>query len=549
MTPRLRRYVTLFILASLVWAIGIWVLTELFWQEERAQMGVQIRNGIMAIAALGLLTYGVHGLSSKNQPAPTQATPPVPTEPQGFNGSPAMLARTGADYVLEVRGMGVVTEHATNREIWQKIEEKADNFATYMSQNIDDYFATDTRRISELGASSNTSFKAGAKHAVSHWPVPVLIWEPPKHIDATRPSSRLAGLRQGASLGVHLLLWEDDANTEDGVLMLERVFAFFDTHPDVPEALLVSQDGSMRRSLLRTPGHTSLPSEGKVIPPMPDSIATLLVARSDRVDARIRPYAVAQSGPVNRNTTDLDITRLWNFYWENDRDQGPDSFYAHSKAQEAALGSQWPISADYMSSEWWHRILPRLWSTLSNDGPGDFTPSPYIPVRWTTWQVRQFDQAPLLGYLHRPVTVSLSKDDGQPLPQADQAAAIKAGWEQAVAALPSEQEPARVFYDTTGDARSVIPLNQALTQIGPQAPDLNHVKEGYDIGRRIGNTGISSPLVQIGLGLVASYQQGGASATVHRRPDGTATLIMVSPPEDEIKAAWVAKTNNSNPFR
>ncbi|HRL28493.1 MAG TPA: DUF2875 family protein, partial [Alcaligenes sp.] len=385
-------------------------MTELFWQEERAQMGVQIRNGIMAIAALGLLTYGVHGLSSKNQPAPTQATPPVPTEPQGFNGSPAMLARTGADYVLEVRGMGVVTEHATNREIWQKIEEKADNFATYMSQNIDDYFATDTRRISELGASSNTSFKAGAKHAVSHWPVPVLIWEPPKHIDATRPSSRLAGLRQGASLGVHLLLWEDDANTEDGVLMLERVFAFFDTHPDVPEALLVSQDGSMRRSLLRTPGHTSLPSEGKVIPPMPDSIATLLVARSDRVDARIRPYAVAQSGPVNRNTTDLDITRLWNFYWENDRDQGPDSFYAHSKAQEAALGSQWPISADYMSSEWWHRILPRLWSTLSNDGPGDFTPSPYIPVRWTTWQVRQFDQAPLLGYLHRPVTVSLSKD-------------------------------------------------------------------------------------------------------------------------------------------
>ena len=549
MTPRLRWYVIVFILACLAWAIGVWVLTELFWQGERAQMGAQIRNGIMAIAALSLLTYGVHGLSSKKQPAPTQASPSVSAELPGFNGSPAMLARTGADYVLEVRGMGVVTGTTTNHETWRDIEAKANNFATYLSENIDDYFNSDSSRLTELDLSERASFKTGAKHAVSHWPVPVLIWEPPKHIDATRPASRLAGLRQGASLGVHLLLWEDDANTEDGVLMLERVFAYFDAHPDVPEALLVSQDGSMRRSLLRTPGHTSLPSEGKVIPPMPDSIATLLVARSDRVDARIRPYALEQSGPVNRNTTNLDITRLWNFFWENNKDQGPDSFKAYSKAQDAALGSQWPIAASFMSSEWWHRILPRLWSTLSNDGPGDFTPSPYIPVRWTTWQVHQFDRAPLLGYLHRPVTVSLNKEDGQPLRQPEQAAVMKAGWEQAVAALPPGQAPVRVFYDTTGDARSVIPLNQALSQLGPQAPDLSNVKEGYDIGRRIGNTGISSPLVQIGLGLVAGYQEGGVSATVHRRPNGTATVIMVSPPEDEIKAAWAAKTNNSNPFR
>ncbi|WP_341666572.1 hypothetical protein [Alcaligenes sp. SDU_A2] len=70
-------------------------------------MGAQIRNGALVIVAIGLLGYGLHGLSSSSPPAPTQVAPSVPTEPKNFNGSSAMLARTGADYVLEVRGMGM----------------------------------------------------------------------------------------------------------------------------------------------------------------------------------------------------------------------------------------------------------------------------------------------------------------------------------------------------------------------------------------------------------------------------------------------------------
>ncbi len=74
------------------------------------------------------------------------------------------------------------------------------------------------------------------------------------------------------------------------------------------------------------------------------------------------------------------------------------------------------------------------------------------------------------------------------------------------------------------------------------------MKEGYDIGARIGNTGISSPLVQVGLGLIASYVQGGASATVNRRPNGTATITMVSPPDAATKAAWVQQRGKTDPF-
>ena len=85
--------------------------------------------------------------------------------------------------------------------------------------------------------------------------------------------------------------------------------------------------------------------------------------------------------------------------------------------------------------------------------------------------------------------------------------------------------------------------------MGSTAPNLDNVKEGYDIGARIGNTGVSSPLVQIGLGLMASYYDGGASATVNRRPNGTASIVMVSPPEASVKAAWAKPGHVVDPFR
>jgi hypothetical protein len=56
-------------------------------------------------------------------------------------------------------------------------------------------------------------------------------------------------------------------------------------------------------------------------------------------------------------------------------------------------------------------------------------------------------------------------------------------------------------------------------------------------------------LIQLGLGLIASYNEGGASATVNRRPNGMASIVMVSPPEASVKEAWSQKKNGANPFR
>ncbi|WP_122834795.1 type VI lipase adapter Tla3 domain-containing protein, partial [Burkholderia pseudomallei] len=475
-----------------------------------------IRNGVLValggIAAAFTASYfWLHSRSAEpplatSTASSAQSTPAI--LPPGNNSSPALLAQSGGKFVLEVRGLGLVAGKETNEEIWKAVEAKADNHSTYMSQNPADYPANEDERMTEVELSTRISFKYGARHSVEYWPVPVFIWEPPKAQRADRPGAELSGLRQEASLGVTLLLWQEDANTDDGTSIVEKLFAFFDAHPDVPEAVIVTFDGAATRKLNQTPGYVDTFKQSN-IPSMPDSMVSMLVSRSDRVDRLIRPYAVEQTEDVNKNTTDYDVTRLWNYFWKINHDSGPDGFSAHYDAQERKAGVDTPMSPGFVTSAWWQTKLPAFWKTISNKGPGEFKPTPYIPVRWTTWQVKQFDNAPLLGYLHRPIDVKLADAHGKPLKTAQQAQALKAGWQQAVDTLPTGETPKRIFYDTTGDRAWVAPINQALAQSGPSAPSLDDVKEGYDIGRRIGNTGISSPLVQIGLGLIASYHEGG----------------------------------------
>jgi hypothetical protein len=188
-----------------------------------------------------------------------------------------------------------------------------------------------------------------------------------------------------------------------------------------------------------------------------------------------------------------------------------------------------------MKTDWWISKLPELWSQIENKGPGDFKPSPFLPVRWANWQIEEFDEAPLLGYLHRPVEIKLTDDNGKELKRTQQVAALLAGWKKAMATLPTGTKPSRVFYDTTSSRDWVIPITQALHD-NAEGIDIGDVKEGYDIGRRIGNTGVSSALVQICLATMAGYEDGGASATINLMDDGTASIVMVSPPVEASKA-------------
>lgn len=555
--PHLRPYITAFILAMAGWLGYVLYSDYQHWQATGlgvANMRSTLRNGVLTLAGAVLIIYGaswawMHRSASAADGSAKAGSPSLSVSPEVARRN-ALLAQTGPRFVLEVRGLGMVVARGYNGELWRDIEKKADNYATFLSQNPKDYPDNSDDRGSDINLSSGMAFGGAGRHAVERWPIPVIVWEAPKDPQSdARAAGEIADARTQGRLGISLFLWEDDANTDDGAAMLRKLYTFFDTHPDVPSAMVFSLDGSASRELLRKPG-SGLPREGQFIPEIPESMVAVLVSRSDRVDKLIRPFAVEQTDAVNMDHTQYDIIKLWNLYWDKSDGVGPDDFDAYYKKQAEAAGipDMYINSIGTMQSSWWQKQLPELWKQIGNQGPGHFTPTPYIPVRWTTWQLKQFDDAPLLGYLHRPVDVKLTDEHGHPLRSAAQIAALKVGWEQALATLSDGEQVKRVFYDTTGDKTWVAPLSQGLIAADPAAPSLTDVKEGYDIGNRISNTGVSSPLVQIGLGLISSYQQGGASATVNRRPNGMASIIMVSPPDAAAQAANAERYGGKSPF-
>ena len=173
-----------------------------------------------------------------------------------------------------------------------------------------------------------------------------------------------------------------------------------------------------------------------------------------------------------------------------------------------------------------------------------------MPIRWAQHQVKEFDASPVLGYLHRPIKVPMQDENGKRLKPALQAKALQAGWLQALETLPKGHEPVRVFYDTTHNLEAEIALTNALHALNTDGHglDIGNVEEGYDIGRRLGNTGVSGALVQINLATIASYLEGGTSAVVYAGADGSLTVQMVRPP-DKARKAKNRKTRDGDPFR
>lgn len=539
--PRLKPYLLLFGLLLIVW-VGVCAYIYIRASSE----GMELKNlaGLCEkisalIVGVGLLVFGGHW-------AGNAYAQDIAVQKAELSAYASQVEQNRLDeirvYSLEIRGAGLAVGEWHQTALWKMIKQQNDNFRSVFSRRPEDYPPTLESMRTVAKYAVRAVFQHSAKYAVAYWPVPTFSLAPPKRAEMTGASSMILTGRNEATLGVNLFVAERQSNTTHGQEMIEGLYSFVETNSTVPEVLIVSKDGDVVRDGQRPLGTPGLPRSGSRVPVVSESVAGLLLARSDRVDRYLRPFAVNEK--ENNQDTSTDLGKLWAFYWTKDR-----SFSDDYRKDNKGQGGDGLSTPGTMTSAYWQNQLPELEKELANRGPGNFQPSAWLPVRWAEHQIKEFDNSPLLGYLHPPVKVSMRDENGKSLKPALQAKALQAGWLKALEGLPNGLKPVRVFYDSTENTDGEIALTSALHGLNTDGHglDLSHVEEGYDIGRRLGNTGVSSPMVQINLATFASYLEGGVSAVVYNGADGSMSVQMVRPPSEDAKAKS-AKLRGADPF-
>lgn len=412
--------------------------------------------------------------------------------------------RPDARFSLEVRGLGLTIDRYRQHRVWEAIDARNEPHQSALSQSPNDYQWSTMNRSQDYDKRAADAFESALNGWVERWPIPVLVAGPANHM---QPASHIGISRQQGGMAIHLFTVLDQRKGEGADALVNELFDFFDSHPHLPAAILFSADGLDLR-----PGRQR---DEYFVPDVFDSVVALLVTRSDRVDRDIRPFTVEVPYDINLEDTEYDVIRLWNDYWDADSDYG-----------------NLPDNHSTMPWQFWHERQQKLMARIDPNGAqgtlapfwkrtSGFKPNPWVPVRWTKWQMEEYDNAPLLGYLHRPVEVPLDAPAG---PKGDhaRAAAMAEGWKQALDTLPEGTAPKRLFYDTAGEGRRIVPLALAMNaEANPHPLAIDDPANSYDLTRRLGNTGVSSPFVQLALALMRSYHHGGASrihSSIRTRP-------------------------------
>ncbi|MCF5429491.1 DUF2875 domain-containing protein, partial [Pseudomonas syringae] len=285
----------------------------------------------------------------------------------------AAQART---YSLEIRGVGLAVNDFHQSSVWREIVKKNNNFLSIFPSQAKAYDPSLSSRETTADINTRVAFQHAASPSVAYWPIPVFALGPPNpYKKPYRAASIINSGRNAATLGVTQFLWQEDENTNYAQGMIERLFIFFEDNPKVPQALIASEDGDVTRNLYRERGTPGLQKNTQVVPTVFESMTGLLITRSDRVDRYVRPYAT-NDAEDNQNK-DTDLGKLWAFYWEQ-----PRKFRKIYEDAQKTKGIKDPLGPGTISTAYWQSQLPTLWKTISNRGPGNFEPSPWLPIRW-----------------------------------------------------------------------------------------------------------------------------------------------------------------------
>lgn len=457
------------------------------------------------------------------------------------------------EYVLEVIGLGITLDKYRQGKLWD-ILQKGAAYTSIREQDVQKYDWDAADRSGTAGGRGGDTLENGAFGIPMYFGIPVFNAEPPifnsRMVD--KPDAPLSGLAGGYSssgLHWHLFIVGPRRFDEHPDRILDDVFAFFDTNPDVPYIVLNSEDSIPTRDLYRPDGALPLVRNGRYIPEMPDASALFVLARRERID-KVRPFAYDDAPPED-SVDDLNTygvaRRLFLAYDKLMEDVPQPGLETDptARTQRQPLISEWlPIAAQFAqrpdirgtgSFSIFDKLNPKTYFP-----PKDWQPTPWFPLPFNKEQLAQLDRLPTLGFIHRPTFVRFSDEHGAPLTRRDQREhALQAGWQQALGKLPEALRPAapaRLITATGNNTQQLVALHKTMTQYaqagGPEL-DSNNPGQWIDTDRRLGNTGAATLFVQMGIGVMGSYRDGGVSAVINLRNEQEASIVLISPPSDE----------------
>ncbi|MCC7717203.1 type VI lipase adapter Tla3 domain-containing protein [Janthinobacterium lividum] len=457
------------------------------------------------------------------------------------------------EYVLEVIGLGVTLDKYRQGKLWEALQ-KGNAYASIREQDRKKYPWSSLDKAGTSGGRAGDSLENGALNTPMYFAVPIFNAEGPIADPALQdtPHSPIMGLAGSASSsGMHWHLFVAGARRfdEHPEHILEDVFAFFDANPDVPYIILNSHDGMESRDINRLPTTPELLKDGYYIPEMPDASALFVLARRERIDT-VRKFAYDDAPPED-SVDDLNTygvaRRLYLAYDELMRavphprkKEDPTAFTQRqpSIAEWLPIAAQFAQRSDIRGTGSFS-MLDRLQHKTYHP-PKDWQPTPWFPLPFNKEQLAQLDRLPTFGFIHRPTFVRMLDKEGKPLTRKDQREqALQAGWQEALRSLPEAERPAapaRLVAATGGNQAQLVALHKTLlkhAEDGGTELDSGNTAQWIDTDQRLGNTGAATLFVQMAIGVMGSYRDGGISAVVNLRNPDEATIVLVSPPSEE----------------
>jgi hypothetical protein len=453
------------------------------------------------------------------------------------------------EYMLEVIGLGVTVEKYRQGKLWEVLQ-KGTPFTSIREPDPKKYEWAKNDKIGVSGSRACDALENGADPSPMFWGVPTLYAGGPIDHPAYQPSeispmSGLAASAEGTGMAWHLFVTGPWQLGERPDRLLEQVFAFFDAHPDLPYVVLLADDSSATRDASLAPGSAPLIEDGYYIPEMPDSTTVFVLARRERVEP-LRPYVWDDP-----NNDYLQENLRMMYYGLKESVPTPEKLANPEKFH----GGRNPTVAEWLTAAAAFAKRPvfdkekaeislaafRRWL---NDPPKDWKPTPWFPVPWNRNQMEAFDNLPSLGFIHRPVFVKFEDEHGHPVKRREARQKIlEAGWQQALGTLPAAERakgPVRIIGAFGKQVEQQLAFEGTLhsyaAQGGPEI-DTSKTAQFINTGHRFGNTGASTFFVQMAVGVMGSYYEGGTSAAVNLRDPSGASIVFISPPSEERRKA------------